>query len=192
MKQATEIIQGKGFEAVVVRTDRRKIATVGVDEGKVSIVVPSAINATKIQAILKQKDRWIKEKLLLQKGHQPSRSKEYVSGESFTYLGRNYRLKVVSGAKSPVKLKAGRLIVTVPKSTKSKNQYIKDSLTKWYRDHALTKLEDRVQRYSKILRVAPESVGIRTFKGRWGSCSSKGSLEFNCKRSFNGFCFGPF
>jgi len=181
MKQATEIIQAKGFEAFVVRTDRRKTATVKVDAGKVSVVVPSAISATKIEAILKQKDRWIREKLLLQAAHQPLKPKEYVSGESFTYLGRNYRLKVVTGSKMPVKLKAGRLVVRVPKSTKDTDQYINDTLSHWYREHALTKLLDKVQRYSKILRVQPETIRIRTFKGRWGSCSSKGNLVFNWK-----------
>jgi predicted metal-dependent hydrolase len=145
------------------------------------VVVPRGVAATKIQAILKQRDRWIREKLLLQAAHKPSKPKEYVSGEAFAYLGKNYRLKVVVGSKVPVKLKAGRLVVTVPKSTKNKDRYIKDSLISWYRDHALTKLEDKVQRYSKILGVDPEFVGIRSFKGRWGSCSTKGKLEFNWK-----------
>ncbi len=54
-------------------------------------------------------------------------------------------------------------------------------LTRWYREHALAKLNEKVQRYSKILRVDPEFVGIRTFKGRWGSCSSKSKLAFNWK-----------
>ncbi|MCF6282423.1 MAG: M48 family metallopeptidase [Candidatus Polarisedimenticolaceae bacterium] len=40
--------------------------------------------------------------------------KEYVSGESFGYLGRNYRLKVVVGDAKSVKLKHGQLIVTLP------------------------------------------------------------------------------
>lgn len=181
MKQETEIIQGKGFEAFVVRTDRRKTATVKVEAGQVSVVVPSVISAKKIEAILKQKDRWIREKLLLQAAHKPSKPKEYVSGEAFAYLGKNYRLKVVVGSKVPVKLKAGRLVVTVPKSTKNKDRYIKDALTSWYRDHALTKLLAKVRRYSKILGVDPEFVGILTFKGRWGSCSAKCRLEFNWK-----------
>ena len=37
------------------------------------------------------------------------------------------------------------------------------------------------QRFSMILGVDPDSVGIRTFQGRWGSCSAKGKLEFNWK-----------
>jgi predicted metal-dependent hydrolase len=181
MTQTAEVIHGKGFDAEVIRTDRRKTATVKVVEGKVSVVVPRSTTTDKVEALVIRKTRWIREKLLLHREHQPPKPKEYVSGECFTYLGRNYRLKVESGPAKSVKLKGGRLVVQVPPSVQKRNQYVQAALTEWYRTHALQKLREKVDRYSKMVRVSPSSVGIKTFTGRWGSCSTKGNMEFNWK-----------
>lgn len=176
-----EVIHGKGFDAEVIRTDRRKTATVKVVEGKVSVVVPRSITTDRVEALVTRKTRWIREKLLLHREHQPPKPKEYVSGESFAYLGRNYRLKVESGPAKSVKLKSGRLVVQVPPSVQKRDQYVQGAVTEWYREHALQKLQEKVQRYAKVVRVSPSSVGIKTFSGRWGSCSTKGNMEFNWK-----------
>ena len=146
------------------------------------MVVPRSTSTDKVEALVTRKTRWIREKLLLHREHQPPKPKEYVSGECFTYLGRNYRLKVESGAAKSVKLKGGRLVVQVPPSVQKHGQYVQNTLIEWYREHALLKLQDKVQRYSKVVRVSPPScVGIKTFSGRWGSCSTKRNMEFNWK-----------
>lgn len=177
--QTAEVIHGKGFDAEVIRTERRKTATVKVVEGKVSVVVPRSTSAEKVQALVSRKTRLIREKLLLHREHQPPKSKEYVSGECFTYLGRNYRLKVESGSTKSVKLKGGSLVVQVSPSVKKREHYVQSALTDWYREHALERLQDKVERYSKLVRVSPSSVDVRSFSGRWGSCSTKGKMEFN-------------
>ena len=110
MNGATEVITGKGFQAEVIRTDRRKTATVKVEEGRVAVVVPRSTTKVTVEELVARKTRWIREKLLLHRDHQPPKTKEYVSGECFTYLGRNYRLKVETGPGKSVKLRNGRLI----------------------------------------------------------------------------------
>jgi len=96
---------------------------------------------------------------------------EYDSGESFTCLGRNYRLKVDAGKPVLVKLKQGRLWVQVP-GGRNNPEKVKDALTQWYRTHAEQKLKEKAGRYAKIIGVSPSTVGIKTFKSRWGSCDS--------------------
>lgn len=179
MSANAEVVHGKGFDAEVIRTDRKKTATVKVEEGRVSVVVPRATSSDKVQALVSRKSRWIREKLLLNRAHQPPKPKEYVSGENFTYLGRNYRLKVEPGASKSVKLKAGRLVVGVPSSVQQGDRYVQAALTEWYREHALEKLQEKVQRYAKVVGVSPVSVGIKAFSGRWGSCNRRGDTMFN-------------
>lgn len=47
-------------------------------------------------------------------------------------------------------------------------------------DKALDYIPNRVEYYSKILNVTYGKITIRNQKSRWGSCSSKGNLNFNC------------
>ena len=175
-----EFVRGSGFIAEVVRTKRRKTATVRVQEGKVSVVVPESLPDTRIEALVSRKSRWIREKLRIHGNSIVVRPKEYVSGESFTYLGRNYRLKVKTAPEASVRLLGGRLVVTLPAGANRPEQVTK-ALAGWYREHAEQKLREKSERYAKIVGVAPSSVDIKAFKSRWGSCSTAGRIQFNWK-----------
>ena len=51
-----EFVRGQDFIAEVIRTKRRKTATVKVEEGKVSVVVPESLPDTRIEALVSQED----------------------------------------------------------------------------------------------------------------------------------------
>ena len=93
-------------------------------------------------------------------------------------MGKNYRLKVITGSTPSVKLIGGRLTATLPDGSKNPEN-VRNVLEQWYRDHAEKMLKQKVERYSKIVEVEPVSVGIKSFKSRWGSCSVVGGLLFN-------------
>ncbi|WP_156496741.1 M48 family metallopeptidase, partial [Alcanivorax sp. HI0083] len=132
-----EFIDGNGFIAEVIRTSRRKSADIRVEEGAVSVVVPADVSLERIGELLAAKRRWIKEKIALHQEMTPPSSKRYVSGESFSYLGRNYRLKVEKGLFAPVKLVQGRLLVSVPQGAEQPHM-IRNALIRWYKRQAET------------------------------------------------------
>jgi len=173
-----EYRDGNGFIAEIIRTSRRKTADIRVEDGAVSVVVPTDTPLEKIDQLLTAKRRWIKEKITLHREMLPVSSKQYVSGEAFSYLGRNYRLKVIKGPFAPVRLLQGRLMVTAPQGTEQPH-IVRNALVRWYKRQAELKLKEKVTRFAPMVGVEPAGVGIKTFKSRWGSCSSKGKLEFN-------------
>ena len=173
-----EYREANGFIAEVIRTERRKTADIRVEDGAVSVVVPIDLPVERIDSLLKEKRKWIREKMVLHRQAQPVSEKQFVSGEAFSYLGRNYRLKVEKGAFQPVRLLQGRLVVTAPQG-KDQPHMIRNALIRWYKRQAEQKLREKVERYAPVVGVEPTGVGIKSFKARWGSCTAKGRLEFN-------------
>lgn len=173
-----EYRDGNGFIAEVIRTRRRKTADIRVEEGMVSVVVPLNTSTEKIDQLLVNKRLWIKEKIALQRELAPASDKQFISGEAFPYLGRNYRLKVEQGSFTPVKLLQGRLVVQTPQGNQQPH-LIRSALVRWYKRQAEHKLREKVARYAPIVGVKPTAINIRSFKARWGSCTAQGEVEFN-------------
>ncbi len=173
------------FEYQVIRRPRRRTASISVDpDCTVRILVPSTLSDQKVEELIKRKSRWIKNKITqFQDIQQNYKEKEYVSGECFTYLGRNYRLKIVTGANNGVKLMNGRFHVHLPANiTKgAHNQLVVKQLTSWYKDHALVRLKDKTNRYAKQVGVSPIAVDIKDYKSRWGGCSIDARIYYNWK-----------
>lgn len=179
-KNEPRYIEQSGFVAEVIKTARRKTADIRVEQGAVTVVVPEHIDDERIELLLKQKRQWVIQKLALQREVMTPSIRQFVSGESIPYLGRNYRLKVISGHFKPAKLVNGSLVVTVPTGSGQKYM-IRNAVVRWYRRHAETKLTDKVKRFAHMMDVNPKSVGIKEFKSRWGSCLKSGHIDFNWK-----------
>ena len=176
----TEYMQCSNFIAEVKRTSRSKSASIKVEDGTVIVIVPHDLNNERISKLLSDKEHWIKDKLKIHRGTNPVSSKQYVSGENFTYLGRNYRLKVNIGLYQPIKLSNGRFTITLLRGSDNP-EMVKDSLTSWYKQHAEAKLMDKTKRYAQRLGVSCKSIGIKSYKSRWGSCTVDGEIDFNWK-----------
>ena len=180
MAAKPEYIQSNGFIAEVIRTPRRKTATIKVDDRVVSVVVPQDLAEQRITRLLKDKNRWIKNKIATQKAIAPVNEKQYISGEAFSYLGKNYRLKVKRGPFQPVKLLQGHLVATLPDGSNNPHM-VRNALVRWYQGQATHKLIEKTNRYAEQIAVKPTAINIKTYKSRWGNCNSKGHIDYNWK-----------
>ena len=163
----------------VQKSQRRKTAEIEVNRGTVRVLIPDNLPDERLHDLLSKRISWIKDKIRKQAEVQVPAPKEYVSGESFTYLGRNYRLKVVQSKEENVRLLAGRFVVETPDL--SDHGKIHDQLQLWYWRHATKRMTEKVLRFSKSLGVEPRSIAIKDYQARWGSCTSQGDIFFNWK-----------
>jgi predicted metal-dependent hydrolase len=169
-----------GLRVEVVRSIRRTAALhiIGRD---LQVRVPDHVGDERVAAFLKRKRPWIRSKVAEIQLLPPHRSKELVSGESFPYLGRNYRLKVQEGHQVGVCLSGGYLKATIRPAEQGVHQAlrIQQYLQNWYRSRALERLQDKTHRYAEQIGVSPAGISVRNFKSRWGSCDKKGEVVFN-------------
>ena len=172
----------------IIRSNRQTMGIV-IDQDKNLIVrSPEDTKEDKIKDVLKKKTKWILSKLKEMDKIKPTpKEKEFMTGEKLSYLGRRYRLEVSPAeiSKVEVKLYQGKFIIAYPEKLKEdddqRRKEIRDALIEWYREHAKEKINERVEKYKYKLDVEPNNVVVKKQKKRWGSCSSKGNLNFNCR-----------
>lgn len=106
----------------------------------------------------------------------------YLSGETFKYLGKQYRLKVIEADKCEgVKYFRGYIYLSVKDgSVYSKKEKL---IQEWYRTKAIDKFEESLKRIYPFVEkygINKPDIQIRTMKARWGSCAiDKGYIMLN-------------
>lgn len=160
---------------------KRKTLSIEIEApNTITVIAPEHENQDRILETVKSKAKWITQKLFdIREMEYRKRQKEFVNGESFLYMGRNYslQLKIDDSMKKPItRLFHGKFIIT----TSTKNQeVIKASLEEWYKQKALEKITERIEYYQSYFNQKPKSIKIKDQQKRWGSCNKNNELFFN-------------
>ena len=173
---------------IIKKGNRIKTVAIHINPtGYITVLSPQSLDEESIQKILYKRGKWIIEKQkLIDKNRDANIIKQFVSGESFPYLGRYYRLKVrkqLSEDEKKCRLVNGRFLVEGDGHSESENSSstVKRALIEWYIGHAEEKIEERVNRFAPLIGKWPVSIKIKNQEKRWGSCSRGGIIRFNWK-----------
>jgi len=166
-------------------SDRRTLGITVTPDLDVLVKAPLDTAIDVIKERLRKKAPWIIRQLSFFLSFQPRLTdRKYVGGETHLYLGKQYRLKVISDelmtSKESVKLKGQFLEVHTGNKDK-----VKELVEAWYLDKAREKFQHLAQPLfdSFIRRNDIEdpiyNLSIRQMPTRWGSCTAKGRIILN-------------
>ena len=166
----------------IVRTNRKKTASIQIGDDAIKVTVPKRLSNKSVDELIDERSKWIRKKIAARQQTPTSKPKEWVNGETFTYMGRNYRLKLTPNAET-TKLRNGYLHVPDQPHLNhlDRQAAAKASLTDWYTQQATKKLEQKTARYADLMDVQPNSIRVKDYKSRWGSCSPAGDIAYNWK-----------
>ncbi|WP_118950391.1 M48 family metallopeptidase [Taibaiella helva] len=159
-------------------SDRKSLGITVTPEMEVLVKAPVATSVEKVKEKIKKKAPWIIKQQSFFLSFLPKTPKrKYISGETYLYLGRQYRLLVQIREHESVKLRGKFIEVTAKEKSRAKSL-----LQDWYLQHATSKFHtiaapiiDKFRKY----KVAPGSIVLRNMPTRWGSCTPQGKIILN-------------
>jgi predicted metal-dependent hydrolase len=166
-----------GLDINVIRTARKKTMHIVIErDGTVSVQVPEGMGEERILDILKTKEYEIHKKLLYWKDlNKEHIERQFIAGQSFMYLGKNYNLHIVEGQKQSLLLKDGKFLLS------AKALDPRETFVKFYKKQAEQKIAERLILYQDIVKRLPQKMIIRELPTRWASCTPDGNIYFNWK-----------
>jgi predicted metal-dependent hydrolase len=160
----------------VRRSTRRATLGLTVDRGgELVIHAPESSDRDELARWTRSKLLWVHRKLLGKAESAPQLAEPtFVSGENFTFLGRNYRLKLRRNASAALEFD-GKYFLLCVSARPAATKHFRD----WYVRSGGEWLSRRVELLTRKVASAPTRVSVRDLGYRWGSCGKNGALYFN-------------
>ncbi|MGQ9675415.1 MAG: M48 family metallopeptidase [Chloroflexota bacterium] len=171
------------IEYIINRSKRRKkTVAIVLDRAEgVLVAAPAKLSKEQIRQVVLKRADWIVRKASEDVLHP--RRKEFVSGESLLYLGREVRLFAeLDGARRPsLRFDHWSFHLTLPAGLdgEKRREVAAAAVVGWYKDRASERLSQRVAHWAGVAGYAPNRVLVRDQRQRWGSCGPDGTLRFN-------------
>jgi predicted metal-dependent hydrolase len=163
---------------------RQTVALTVENDGKLIVTAPDGVSVDRLNQVVRTKAPWVVQRIRRASDRPPPPSeREFVSGETVLYLGRQFRLKVVEAISGEEcnRIWAGWYHVSVPPrlKPKAKRTEVRRRLAGSLKEHADLYLPDRLAEICRRLHLEKPSTIVREQKKRWGSCDAKGVLRLN-------------
>ena len=186
MTSSTQTVQyGEAtLQYTTTRTDRTTLAIRVEPDQSIEVRAPRKASEEAVREKVRKRARWIlKQQAYFADFVVERPRREYVSGETHRYMGRQYRLKVIQVAEDePERVKLVGPYFRIYTRRKGDRDHVKAQLDAWYRSHAKVKFKERLDVACDVMRkysIEKPPMQVRRMKKRWGSCTPQGKILLN-------------
>ncbi len=163
------------------RTARKTLAIHVYPDSHIEVVAPDTASLDSIIGKVNKRRKWMYQKLLGFSRLPPLQPKaQFVTGETFRYLGRQYTLIVTEG-RPKVNLVNGHLHLSCPANYSRERREL--LLASWYRKRAREIFSGRlIECVRKTSIVGVDAIPVWKIKAmpkRWGSCTREKNIYLN-------------
>jgi predicted metal-dependent hydrolase len=163
-------------------TDRKTTDIVIERNGVITVRPPRHFTPEQVDAVVDSKRQWIYKNLAEWRDLNAARVvREWVNGETFLYLGKNYRLKLLYNQHEKLILKNGYFCLRRDIIESGGEQAARAAFEAFYRSKGEQRLPDRLLFYMPKAGVVPGKVQVKELGFKWASCSKSGNLSFHWK-----------
>lgn len=173
-----------GSERIEFHLSRRPRKTLAITvhpDLRVEVVAPLDAEEDAVIKRVQARARWILRQRRKFISWMPKPTpRRYQSGETHRYLGRQYRLRIVSAKTPGVILKAG--FIEIRQSDPKNTMAARKQLDQWFRQQAERRFRRDLTKALKRLTVyqlTHPTLRLLRMPKRWGSCTAKGEILLN-------------
>ncbi len=182
-----EIVEFYGCRVEVRRRAfARRLGVSVYPNGRGRVSANKTLSQREILKFLESNREWLEKSLAhsqeLQALYPP---KYFRSGESYPYLGGDYKLRIVLGKSVGLRFEGQEIVFSSPIAEENftdelRARYFK-AFKKSYRKVASSIMSERLRFYSQKMQLFPSGVQFRGQKTIWGSCSPENKISLNYK-----------
>lgn len=155
----------------IIRSARKSIAFHITPQGELVVKAPFFLPQFVIQQSINERLDWIT-KTVGKLEKRQVKTRQYVEGEEFLYLGKVYKLHL--GIFSEISLTNDTL--QFPEFLLFR---VQKELENWYKRRAKEVITKRLEHYAQEMKAAYVGVRFSDTISKWGTCDAENNLQFN-------------
>jgi predicted metal-dependent hydrolase len=168
--------QSLSHEYRLIRSRRRTLALVVTSDGELQVRAPMRATQEQIRQMLAKHDGWIRRKKAEQASRRPA-PVTFAEGETFPVNGQWLPLQFGNTGRASVVAHDDALIVA--RRLHASPEKIESALILFYKKTTLERMNAHVSELRRQTGLHVSKVGVTMARRRWGSCSSRSSLNFS-------------
>ena len=178
MRRAVEDLEYR----VIQSGDRRTADIVIERDGELVIRIPANLSLSKADDLVQRKKYWIYKNLAEWRDLNSTRVvRQWLNGESYPYLGRHYRLRLISNQEADLLLKGGCFCLKRQLVEQDEGTAARQAFEDFFTYKGIERISARVNYFAPLAKVSPGSIKVLDLGYRWASCTSSFNLRFHWK-----------